>query len=198
VVTVGLQWPYVPPDGWTAADLDQLNPDGPYGELDALKHIELIDGELIVMSPQTEFHRRVVQRLCDELARQAPDEFAATREMDVVLGERQRPCPDVSVVSAGAATDLDRTYYTPADVLLVVEVVSKSSEIRDRETKPRRYAEAGLRHFWRVENDGGRPVAYVYELDPAPRSYTLTGIFHDRLQTTVPFAIDLSLTDLSR
>src|SRR5262249_6025046 len=125
--------------------------------------------------------------------------FTATREMDVVLGERQRPCPDVSVVSAAAATaDLNRTFYTPEDVLLIVEVVSKSSEIRDRETKPRRYAEAGLRHFWRVENDGGPPVVYVYELDPATLSYTLTGIFHDRLKTSVPFSIDLSLTDLSR
>ena len=197
-MTVGLQWPYVPPDGWTAADLDQLSLDGPYGELDALKHIELIDGELIVMSPQTEFHRRVVERLRHELAHQAPSEFTATRAMDIVLGERQRPCPDVSVVSASAASDLDRTYYTPDDVLLVVEVVSKSSEIRDRETKPRRYAEAGLRHFWRIENDGGRPVAYVYELDPATRTYSLTGIFHDRLKTSVPFPIDVSLTDLPR
>ncbi|MFC0544358.1 Uma2 family endonuclease [Kutzneria chonburiensis] len=197
-MTVELQWPYVPPDGWTAADLDQLNLDGPYGELDALKHIELVDGELIVKSPQTEFHRRVILRLGLELERQIPDEFAATTEMDIVLGERQRPCPDVSVVTAIAASDLDRTYYAPEDVLLVVEVVSKSSEIRDRETKPRRYAEAGLRHFWRVENDGGRPVVYVYELDPATRSYSLTGIFHDRLKTTVPFPIDISLTDLSR
>lgn len=196
-VTVGLQWPYVPPDGWTAADLDRLSLDGPYGELDALKRIELIDGDLIVMSPQTEFHRRVVERLRDELARQAPDGWTATREMDVVLGERQRPCPDVSVVSAAAAADLDRTYYLPADVVLVVEVVSKSSEIRDRETKPRRYAEAGIRHFWRIENDGGRPVAYVYELDPATNTYTLIGIFHERLKLPVPFPVDLSLAALS-
>ncbi|MBA8923819.1 Uma2 family endonuclease [Kutzneria viridogrisea] len=188
----------MPPDGWTAADLDQLSLDGPYGELDALKRIELIDGDLIVMSPQTEFHRRVVERLRDALAGQAPVEWTATREMDVVLGERQRPCPDVSVVTTAAAADLDRTFYLPADTALVVEVVSKSSEIRDRETKPRRYAEAGIRHFWRVENDGGRPVAYVYELDPATHTYTLTGIFHNQLTVPVPFAITLDLTELAR
>jgi Uma2 family endonuclease len=186
----------VPPDGWTAGDLDRLNLDGPHGELDALERIELIDGDLIVMSPRTEFRRRVVERLRDELARQAPAELTATREMDVVIAERQRPCPDVCIVAASAAADLDRTYYLPADVALVVEVVSKSSEIRDRETKPRRYAEAGIRHFWRVENDGGRPVAYVYELDPATRVYTLTGIFHERLMLPVPFAIDMSLAAL--
>jgi hypothetical protein len=76
-------------------------------------------------------------------------------------------------------------------------VVSKSSEIRDRETKPRRYAEAGIRHFWRVENDGGRPVAYVYELDPATGTYMLSGIFHEQLKLPVPFPVDLSLAALS-
>ena len=148
------------------------------------------------MGPRTEFHRRVVERPRDELARQAPAELTATREMDVVIGERQRPCPDVWVVAASAAADLDRTYYLPAGVALVVEVVSKSSEIRDREAKPRRYAEAGIRHFWRIENDGGRPVAYVCELDPATRAYTVTGTFHERLKLPVPFAIDMSLAAL--
>lgn len=197
-MTVELQWPYVPPDGWTAADLDHLSPDGPYGELDALKRVELIDGDLIVMSPQTEFHRRVVERLRDELDRQSPDDRTATREMDLVLGPRQRPCPDVSVVTRQAAADLDRTYYEPGDVVLVVEVVSKSSEIRDRETKPRRYAEGGIAHYWRVENSGGRPVVYVYELDPATRCYALTGIHHDRLRHGVPFPVDIDLDALVR
>ncbi|TCO56637.1 Uma2 family endonuclease [Actinocrispum wychmicini] len=198
-MTVEPHWPYVPRDGWTAADLDLISADGPNGEIDALKHIELVDGELIIMSPQTEFHRRVIERLRDELERQAPADLTATREMDILIGERQRPCPDVSVVSASAAdADLDRTYYVPADVVLVAEVVSKSSEIRDREHKPRRYAEAGIRHFWRIENVDGRPVAYVYELDPATRTYALTGIFHEQLKLPAPYPIELSLTNLSR
>lgn len=188
----------MPPDGWTAADLDRISRDGLCGELDALKHIELVDGELIVWAPQTEFHRRVVERLRNELERQAPPELTATREMDVVLGSRQRPCPDVSVVTAASADDLARTFYLPEDVLLVVEVVSKSSEIRDRETKPRRYAEAGIAHFWRVENHAGAPVVYVYELDPASRSYALTGIFHDQLGCRVPFPVDIQLDALVR
>ncbi|PSL53509.1 putative restriction endonuclease [Saccharothrix carnea] len=126
-----------------------------------------------------------------------PEGFTAVREMDVVLGERHRPCPDVSVVKR-APRDLDRTYYEPDDVLLVVEVVSKSSEIRDRETKPRRYAQAGIKHFWRVENSDGQPVVYVYELDPATATYALTGIFHDRLETNVPFPVDVALDALVR
>src|SRR4051794_1957693 len=89
---------------WTAADLDQLGPDGPNGELDGYQRIELVDGGVIVKAPQTEFHRLLVEGLCFELKRQAPAEFTATHEMDIILGERQRPCPDVSVVSAAADT----------------------------------------------------------------------------------------------
>ena len=197
-MTANLQWPYVPPDGWTAADLDRIGPDGPNGELDALKRIELIDGELIIMSPQSEFHMLVVDGMRGELRRQCPDHLTAVREMDVLLGPKQRPCPDVSVVTKLASSNLDRTYYERDDVLLVVEVVSKSSEIRDRETKPRRYAQGGIQHYWRVENSGGQPVVYVYELDPATSTYVVTGIFHDRLKTPVPFAVDIALDALVR
>jgi Uma2 family endonuclease len=194
-----MRWPYVPPDGWTAADLDHIGPDGPHGELDVLKRIELVDGELIIKGPQTELHRQVVDGLRSELRQQAPEELTAVREMDIVLGPRQRPCPDVSVVTKAAkVADRGRTHYEPADVVLVVEVMSKSSEIRDRETKPRRYAEGGIKHHWRIENDEGKPVVYVYELDPATATYLLTGIFHDRLKTNVPFPVDIALDSLVR
>jgi hypothetical protein len=60
------------------------------------------------------------------------------------------------------------------------------------------YAEAGIPHFWRVENDSGRPVVYVHELDPPTSTYVPTGIHHDRLKVTVPFDIDLDLTEIDR
>jgi Uma2 family endonuclease len=86
------------------------------------------------------------------------------------------------------------------DVELVVEVVSPDSRTRDREIKPHKYAAAGIRYFWRVERSRERdhPVVYVYELDPATKSYLPTGIFHDHLKLTVPFEIDIDLTEIDR
>jgi hypothetical protein len=56
----------------------------------------------------------------------------------------------------------------------------------------------GLR-LWRVEDSGeGRIVVYVYELDPAARVYAVTGIYHDRLKLTVPFEIDIDLTEIDQ
>ncbi|MEU1984149.1 Uma2 family endonuclease [Nocardia sp. NPDC019395] len=175
-----------PPEGYFAEDLDRL-PDLP-------SHTELIDGSLVFVSPQKKFHRRVVDFFRLGLRRQAPEEFEVDREMTITLSDRQRPEPDVLVTAAAADTGLDQTDYKPADVLLVIEVVSPDSVERDRKRKPQLYAEAGIPHFWRVENVDGRAVVYVYELDPATAAYALTGIHHDKLQITVPFEIELDLT----
>jgi hypothetical protein len=81
----------------------------------------------------------------------------------------------------------------PTTESLAIEVVSPDSQVRDRERKPQLYAASGIPHFWRVEENDGKPVVYVYELDPATSSYTPTGIYHERLTLTVPFPIDIDL-----
>ncbi|WP_239103460.1 Uma2 family endonuclease [Microbispora corallina] len=189
-------WPAPPPWGWTADDLDHLPAEGPNGEPDFFKHVELIDGALVFMSPQRRFHQLLIRRLSERLDSQAPDHLVAVDQMDVKLSRRTRPCPDVMVIDAEAAADYERTYYLPEEVHLVVEIVSPESVDRDRKTKPLRYAEAGIRHFWRVEEDAGRPVVYVYERDPAGGAYSLTGIHHERLAVSVPFPIDVDLAVL--
>lgn len=186
------RWPIPPPEGWTADDLDRI-PDLP-------PHTELIDGSLVFMSPQTRFHTRTMRLLDNALLAQAPDHLDVDREMTIKLDTRNRPEPDIVVFPADAVTGSDQTWYKPEDVLLAVEVVSADSRDRDREVKPRKYAAAGVPHFWRVEKDGHTelPVVYVYELDPATKSYALTGIFHDRLKLTVPFDIEIDLTAINR
>lgn len=183
-------WLRPPPGGFTADDLDRL-PDLP-------PHTELIDASLVFASPQTAFHLLTMGILANGLRRCAPDTVRVRREMTVTLDNRQRPEPDVLVVNAAAAGNMRQTTYRAADVLLAVEVVSLDSERRDRERKPELYAQAGIRHFWRVEDVDERPVVYVYELDPATRAYALTGIHHDRLVLTVPFDIDIDLTEIDK
>lgn len=89
----------------------------------------------------------------------------------------------------------NKTTYEPQDVLLAIEVVSPDSIIRDRKRKPVLYADAGIPHFWRVENVDGRAVVYVFELDPATGQYAPTGIYHDTLDLTLPFPITLHLAE---
>jgi len=198
-VTSALEyWPSPPPWGWTADDLDHLPAEGPNGEPDFFKRVELIDGALVFMSPQKRFHEWVITGLKARLNAQAPDHLAAVTQMDVKLGHRMRPCPDVLVLDKAVAADMQRTFYRPDEVHLVVEVVSPESEDRDRKTKPPRYADAAITHLWRVEEHDSKPVVYVYELDPATAAYALTGIHHGRLDVPVPFPLDIDLGNLPR
>ncbi|MFC7882381.1 Uma2 family endonuclease [Streptomyces sp. NPDC057376] len=184
------QWPRPPEGGWTADDLDEL-PNLP-------PHTELIDGSLVFVSPQTAFHMRTIRLLDRALIDQAPDEFEIYREFTVTLNDRNRPEPDVLVARAGADLGPKETRLLHRDVLLAAEVVSEDSVDRDRETKPRKYAAAGITHYWRVEESNGLPVVYVYELESMTKSYVPTGIFHNRLKLTVPFPIDIDLTAVHR
>jgi Uma2 family endonuclease len=180
---------FVPPTGgFTAKDLDRI-PRLP-------RHAQLVDGGLVFASPQSNFHMMTVSLLIDGIRRDLPSDLRVCRQMTVTLSSRQRPEPDVMVVQAEAISGRDQDDCQPADVVLAVEVVSPDSEVRDRERKPQLYAAAGIPHFWRVEDTGGRPTVYVYELDPATKAYTLTGIHHDLLKLTVPFDIDIDLTEI--
>ena len=69
------------------------------------------------------------------------------------------------MLRADAVKSRRQTRFEAADVLLAVEVVSPDSEARDRDTKPHKYAAAGIPHFWLVEMAGetDHPAVQVYE-----------------------------------
>ena len=182
------RWPVPPRDGYSVDDLFTL-PDLP-------PHTELIDGSLVFVSPQRYFHSIVIDLLVTGLRRMVPKEAKVVREMTVVLDRRNGPEPDISVVHAEAVTGREQTRFQAADVLLAVEVVSPDSEARDRDSKPGKYAAAGIPHFWLVEATGAdqRPVVRTYELDPVTKAYVSTGTHRDRLKTDVPSEIDIDIT----
>ena len=174
-------------EGWFADDLDHL-PEAP-------RHTELIDGALVfMMSPQRAWHAWLVTNLVVALANQAPPGIEAAREMTIRLDKRNRPEPDFLLTTTPFAPDL--TFYSPDQVLLVGEVVSPESAHRDRNVKLRKYAEAGIANYWRIEDEDGSPVVHAYELDGPTRSYVPTAIHRHELHTTKPFAIKLDLDGL--
>ncbi|MFI7129847.1 Uma2 family endonuclease [Nonomuraea sp. NPDC050153] len=181
-------WPVPPPEGFVAEDLDHI-PDLP-------AHTELIDGSLVFVSPQREFHHTVIFRLHVELEGLVPEGHEVFQEMSVKLAPRQRPEPDLIVLKPNTTIDRDITCFQAEDVVLAVEVVSPDSEVRDRKRKPVLYAEAGIPHFWLIEEINGQPVVHVYALDPVTGSYVTTGVHYDSLKIPVPFDIDIDLTKL--
>ncbi|MEY9839170.1 Uma2 family endonuclease [Streptacidiphilus sp. EB103A] len=183
-------WLMPPPQGFTAEDLDRLTGLPP--------HTELIDGSLVLVSPQVDYHALAISLLETALRRQAPDTLRARREMTVRLGKRQRPEPDLLLIRADADPGPKRTFYQPSDVLLVAEVVSEESAERDRKRKPQLYAKAGIPHFWLVEIVNGALEVHVYQLDEVTESYAPLGMQRDRLELPTPFPMDIDLTELQR
>lgn len=188
-------WFLTPPGGWTADDMDNLPPGAP--------RMELIDGALVLLSPQTRFHSHVMMKLAYELQDIAPKNIDVLAEMTMKLGKHQRPEPDILVYrfTEGEDDHLDwyrATHVPPEDVLIAVEIVSPESQDRDRTTKPMKYAAAGIPHFWRIEPEDSGPAIHVFELDGTrdPR-YVPTTIARERLKLDVPFPIDIDVKALT-
>ena len=185
-------WPVPPEDGYTVDDLFDL-PDLP-------PHTELIDGSLILVSPQRNFHADVIDLLVAGLRATLPDDLRVKREMTVVLDRRNGPEPDISVVRADSVTGPRQTRYQASDLVLAVEVVSPDSEARDRDTKPHKYAKAGIPHFWLVEMAGEQdaPVVHTYLLNPISKTYDSTGTHIKQLAVDQPFVVDIDLTSVDQ
>ncbi|MFI0260419.1 Uma2 family endonuclease [Streptomyces sp. NPDC017056] len=177
-----------PPDGYTVHDL--LSPP------DIPAHVELIDGWLSSDGPQRYFHSVMTDLLVNGLRSTAPPDARVRRQMTVVIDERNAPEPDITVVRAAAARGRAQSYYRVRDVLLAVEVVSPESETRDRDTKPHKYANAGIPHFWRFEMAGAdeHPVVHAFELDLETRIYCPVDTFREQVKLGAPFDIDIDLT----
>ena len=183
-------WLFPPEGGFEATDLDRL-PDLP-------PHTELIDGSLVLVSPQASFRTLALYVLEHTLRRTVPPDLRVRREMTVTLGRRQRPEPDLVIVRAEAAQGLTATSFAPDDVVLIVEVVSPESRERDRKRKPSLYAEAGIQHFWLVENENCKPILQTYMLDPIATVYRQTGIHKDLVSLDVPYPIEIDFNEIDR
>ncbi|HTJ72454.1 MAG TPA: Uma2 family endonuclease [Actinospica sp.] len=184
------EWMFPPEGGFTADDLDNL-PDLP-------PHTELIDGSLVLVSPQASFHTLVLDVLVAAMRRVAPSHLRVRREMTLTLDDDQRPEPDLLVVHANAARDLRQTTFVPSDVVLAAEVVSPESRSRDRKRKPLLYAEAGIEHFWRIENERGKPVLYTHLLAESSSGYDETGRYEGTARLSEPYPVEIDFSEIDR
>ncbi|MDX2029894.1 MAG: Uma2 family endonuclease [Blastocatellia bacterium] len=110
------------------------------------KRVELIEGEIIEMSPIQSSHATSVT-LCDEALREVFHKGWVVRVQNPLsLGENSDPEPDLAVV-AGKTRDFTDAH--PDTAALVIEVAD-SSLAYDRKNKASLYAKAGIADYWIV------------------------------------------------
>lgn len=122
---------------------------------------ELIDGTLFVSPHAAVRHQRALERLRDVLRPTLPDGWDLMGPVNLRISDVTLMEPDLVVLDR---VDMDALAVEPADVRLVVEVVSPSSRRIDRLVKPAIYAEAGIGAYWRIELEPA-PAVHVYALD---------------------------------
>ena len=152
--------------------------------------LELVDGALVMSPSGANAHQRLAYRIVAALDAAAPDGWDVLGEPNVRLAPDRVLIADAAVI---ARADMTTAVNDAADVALVVEVVSPGNAAVDRILKPRLYAEAGIRWYLRVEQDG--PVGHLHVLDGGAYRESARGPV---LELAEPFGVTLDLPGLAR
>jgi Uma2 family endonuclease len=131
--------------------------------------VELLDGQIVVMSPIGGPHVACVVRLNHLLARRLEPGISVSVQNPLVLGERSEPQPDIAVLRRRAGLG-GAWLPEPQDVLLLIEV-AETSLAHDRDEKLPLYARAGIPETWLVNLPAG-----TIEAHREPRAGRYTGI----------------------
>ena len=148
-------------------DVDEYHRMGQAGILSTEDRVELIDGEIVAMTPIGARHNAAVNRANQALGRAVGDQAIVQIQGSIRLGRFSEPEPDVALLRPR-----DDFYASglpgPVDVLLVIEMADASLAY-DREVKSRLYAAAGIPEYWLVNLDARvvtcflRPEGDVYQ-----------------------------------
>lgn len=125
--------------------------------------IELLEGIMVRMSPQSAPHAESGRRVTRVLTPQLPPGWVLSVQSPMSLGDHSEPEPDLAVVP-----DRDYSARHPTTALLVVEI-SRSSLGVDLEEKARIYAAAGIGDYWALDVRGR---ALHRHSGPGPDGYT--------------------------
>lgn len=129
--------------------------------------VELIDGEIVEMSPTNIPHAVCMDRLNMAFAPVLAGRGIVRVQSAIYIDEINEPEPDVNLLKTHDY--LKRQYHPgPDDILLLIEVVD-STVSADRRQKVPRYARAGVPEVWLV-NSPKRAIE-VY-LDPVAGKYS--------------------------
>ncbi len=138
----------------TVEQYEQMAVDGDLTEDDC---VELIEGEIVAMSPVGSRHFECVTNLLELIIGRKPDTVRVTMQNPIRLLNESEPEPDLTIMRAKRYW---RRIPTVADVLVVIEV-SDSTRNYDHSMKMPLYARAGVPELWIVDLIADRVERYT-------------------------------------
>jgi Uma2 family endonuclease len=162
----------VPRHRLTVADYHRLGEAGILGEED---RVELLEGQLVDMSPIEPRHALAVDALMDLLMAAVAGQAAVRVQNPIALGGMTEAHPDIALVRRNWR-GYPAAHPGPEDVFLLVEVAD-TSLATDSGAKLVLYARSGIRELWIVDlvNDvvhvyrrpGGATYATITQVEPS-------------------------------
>jgi Uma2 family endonuclease len=125
------------------------------------ERIELIEGEIVVMSAKGYAHDYIKNTLTVAIARALPDHLMMGVEMTVQFADDTILEPDIAVFVRNLLikSDANFSHISPGGLLLAVEVAA-SSLAYDKGLKARLYARHRVQEFWVV--DANERVTWIH------------------------------------
>lgn len=145
--------------------------------------VELIEGVIVSVSPQSPKHAFAIQRLAAILYRVLDEgRYAILQQLPLTLGDRNEPEPDLAVVPA---KDAGSPSKHPSKAGLVVEVAGDSLA-KDRRVKASIFARFNVPEYW-IVNLQDETIEVFRDPDPPKERY----------RTVLTFARDQELQSVA-
>ncbi|HEY9824277.1 MAG TPA: Uma2 family endonuclease [Stenomitos sp.] len=129
-------------------------------------HVELLDGEIIEMSPVGRRHAACVDRLTELLILQLTSRAIVRTQNPIRLSNNSEPQPDIAILRR--REDFYATGHPqPEDIFLVIEVADTTIEF-DRDIKIPTYAQENIPEAWLI--DLNAEVVNIFQ-EPTAKGY---------------------------
>jgi Uma2 family endonuclease len=155
---------------FTVAEYNRM---GEIGILTEDDRVELIEGEIVEMSPIGRRHAACVDRLTELFSERLQRKVIVRVQSPVVLNDYAEPQPDVALLRR-REDFYERALPAPGDVLLIIEVADTTLDY-DRQIKVPLYARAGISEVWVVSLVDEQVEVYTRPADGAYRNVSRHG-----------------------
>lgn len=152
--------------------VDEYHKMGEAGIVSEDDRLELVDGEIVEMTPINVPHAVCVDLLTMLLSRRVPEGVIVRVQSPIYIDEINEPQPDLTVLKPRDYLG-QRHHPGPEDILLVIEVSDTTVSFDVRQKVPR-YAQAGIAETWIVNLPRNGLEVYT---DPSGGKYMSTRKF---------------------
>jgi len=163
---------------FNAEEFHRMADAGIFGENDRL---ELIDGEIVEMTPIGPFHAECVRRLTKLLVQRVGNQAEVSVQNPIQLGPQSELYPDIALLQV-REHGYRLSHPGPKDILLLIEAGDTTFDA-DRMVKIPRYAQAGIPEIWLIDLPGSQVHVYT---EPSLNGYKNIRVLRgtDGLQAT--------------